>query len=97
MQAVIALAALGRVERDHVIADLQRLDARADLDHHAGAFVPENRGERTFGIITGEREGIGVTHTARLDLHQDLSGSWPLEVNLDNFKRLASGKSDCCA
>ncbi len=40
VQAVLALAALGCVQRNHRVAHLQRLHARAYLDHDAGTFMP---------------------------------------------------------
>ena len=44
-EAVFALPAFRRVERDDVIALLQRRHARADLRHDAGALMAEDRRE----------------------------------------------------
>jgi hypothetical protein len=44
------LPAFGRVERNDVIAGLNRRDAWPDLDDDAGAFVAEYRREQALGI-----------------------------------------------
>ena len=41
-EAGFALPAFRRVERNDVIAFVQRLHARAGVDHHTRAFMPEN-------------------------------------------------------
>ena len=46
VQAVVALPALRRVERDHVITDLNRGDARPGFHHDARTFMPEDSRER---------------------------------------------------
>jgi hypothetical protein len=50
VQAVLALPAFGRVERNDVIALLDAGYAGADVDHDARAFVSENGGKETLGI-----------------------------------------------
>jgi hypothetical protein len=40
-----AFAALRRIQRDYVVAGLQRSDAFPDFQNHTGAFVAENAGE----------------------------------------------------
>src|SRR5882724_2399169 len=49
-QAAFALAAFRRVERDHMIARLDRRHARADLAHHAGALVAEDRRKYSLAV-----------------------------------------------
>ncbi len=56
--AGFALAAFGRVERNDVIALLDRLHAWADIDHHAGAFVAEDHGKQPFGVGAGTGEFV---------------------------------------
>src|SRR5476649_1518686 len=51
-QAELALAALGRIERNDVIALPQRTHARADIDHNTRAFMPKNGREDAFRIST---------------------------------------------
>ena len=88
VQAVLALAALGRVERDHVVARLDRLHARPDLDHDARALVAEDRREQALGVGAGERVRVGVADAGRLDLDQHLAGLRPLELDGLDRERL---------
>ncbi len=83
--AVFALAAFGHVERNHVIALLQALHARPDVDHDARAFVAENGREQAFRIGAGERELVGMADAGRLDLDQDLARFRSIEI--DRFDR----------
>ena len=93
-QARLALAALRRVQRNDVIADLQRGHAATDVDHDAGAFVTEDHREQAFGIRARARELIGVAHAARLDLDQHLAVARSIEVDGDDFERFAGGLGD---
>ena len=49
-QAELALAAFGRVERDDVIALLERGHARAHVHHDARAFVAQDGGKQPLGV-----------------------------------------------
>ena len=71
--AVDALAALGREERDDVVARRDERDARPDALDDAGALVPEHA-RRVPGRV-GARGGveIGVTHAARGKPHEHLA------------------------
>jgi hypothetical protein len=51
--AVFALAAFRDVERDNVIARLQRLDAGTAFHHDAAAFMAENAGKGAFRVVAG--------------------------------------------
>src|SRR6185312_12860153 len=59
-EAGFALPAFGRVERDDVIAWLERGNARPDFDHDARALMAEDRRKETFGIGAGAGEFVGV-------------------------------------
>ena len=59
-QAELAFAAFGRVERDDMIAGLQRGHALAHFDHHARAFVAQHGGEQALGIVAAQGEGVGM-------------------------------------
>src|SRR5882724_3792357 len=83
-----ALPAFRRVERNDVVAFLHRGDARPDLDHDAGALMPQNRGEQSFGVGTRERELVGVTDAGRFDLDHHFASLWPVEVDLHDLQRL---------
>src|SRR4051794_1869839 len=79
-QATFALPALRRVERDHMIARLDRDHARADLAHNAGTLMAEDRRKDSFAVKTIQRVGVGVADSGRLDLDQNLTGLRPFEV-----------------
>src|SRR6185312_377828 len=89
-----ALAAFGRVERNHMIAGLHRGDARADLAHDASALMAEDGREDAFTVEAVERVGIGVADSGRLDLDQNLAGFRPVQIELDNFQRLLCLEGD---
>src|SRR5262245_60201990 len=59
-QAAFALAAFGRVERDHVIAGFHRRHALADLADDAGALVAEDGWKDSLAVEAVERVGVGV-------------------------------------
>jgi len=94
VQAVLALAALRRIERYDVVAGFQRGDARPDLDYDASAFVAHDGRKQPFRIGTRDGEVVRVADTGGLDLDQDFASLRPLDVDLDDFKRLTSGKGD---
>src|SRR5882672_4250098 len=78
-EAGFAGAAFGRVERDHVIALLQRDDAGPDVDHHARTLMAEDHRKEPFGIAAGTRELVGVADARCLDLDQHLAELRPFE------------------
>src|SRR5690242_18631226 len=61
-KAAFALPAFGRVERDHMVADRDRGDARADLAHDAGTFVPKDRGEDALAVFPLQRVSVSMAH-----------------------------------
>ena len=94
IEAVFALAAFGRVERDDVIARFQRGDPWPDLEHDARAFMAQDRGEQPFGIGARQGEFIGVAKAGGLDLDQDLARLGAVQVDVHDFKRLARLQGD---
>src|SRR3546814_104102 len=92
--AVFARPACGGIERDHVVAGLQRGDAGPDLQHHARALVAEDRREDTLGVGARERELVGVADAGRLDLDQHLAGPRALEGHGFDGERLAGLAGD---
>ena len=78
-----------------MIALLQRLHARPDIDDDARALVAEDRREQAFGIRAGARELIGVADAGGLDLDQHFAGPRTVEIHGDDFERLARGVGDC--
>ena len=87
-------AALGRVERDDVVALLHAGDARADVDDDAGAFVAEDGREEPFGIGARAGELVGVADAGGLDLDEHLAGARPFELDLLDDERLAGFVGD---
>ena len=96
-QARLALPALGRVERNDVVALLHRGDAGPDVDHDACAPVPEDRREEPFRIGARTRELVGMAHATRPDLDQHLESARPVELHGFDRQRLAGFVADCCA
>ena len=88
-QAVLALPAFRRVERDDVIALLQRRHAGSNLRHDASALMAEDRRKQPLRIGAGERIFIRVADAGRLDLDQHLAGTWPLDIHGLQAQRLA--------
>jgi len=72
-QAELAVAALGRVEGDHVVARLQPGHAGAHLQHHAGALMAQDGGEQAFGVGAAEGVVVGVADAGGLHFHQHLA------------------------
>ena len=84
-QARFALAALGGVQRDDVIALLYRGDTGTDVNDDAGALVTQDRREQAFRIATGTREFVGVSNAGRLDLDQHFARLRSVKLHrLDN-------------
>src|SRR5690606_18370254 len=89
-----ALAALGGVERDHVVARLHAGHSLADLDHDPRALVAQYRGEHALRILARKRERIGMAQRGMGDLHQHLALLRAFEVELDDLQRLSGFESD---
>ncbi len=96
-RAVAALATLGSVERNDVVAFLKTSYARADIDNHACTFVPQDCGKDAFWIVARKREGIGVADTSRFDFDQDFALLGTFEIDFDNGERLSSSGGECGA
>ncbi|MNE63235.1 hypothetical protein D3C80_1585750 [compost metagenome] len=62
--AELALAALGGVQRDHVIADGNRGHALTDGFDNGTAFMAKDRREDAFRVGTGQGVGVGMADTA---------------------------------
>src|SRR5882724_6624962 len=88
-QARLALPALGRVERNHVIALFDRGDAGPHVHDDASALVPENHREQTLRIGARPGEFVRVTHAARVDLHQYFAGLRAVQIDGNHFQRLS--------
>lgn len=88
-QARRALAAFRRIEGDDVVALLDALHARPDVDDDAGTFMAQDGREQPLGIGTRQGEFVGVTDAGRLDLDQHLASLRPLQLHIKDLQRLA--------
>ena len=80
-QAIFALAAFGRVERDYVIALFDARHFASDIDDDAGTLMAENCREQTLGVGARQRKRVGVADPGRLDFDQHLADFWTIELN----------------
>ena len=87
--AELALAALRRVERDHVVAGRHGGHAGPDLFHDRAALVAEDRGEQSLRV--GARQGVGVrvADAGGDDAHQDLAFLRAFDVDFFDLEWLA--------
>ena len=92
-RAALALAALRRIERDHMVAHFKRLHTLADFHDNARAFMAEDRREDTFRVRTRQRESVRMADARRLDLHQHLALLGPIKLHSFDFQRLSFFKS----
>ena len=70
-----------------MIADRDRGHPRANLAHHPGALMPQDRRKQPLAVQPVQRVGIGMANPRRHDLDQHLAGARPLQVDLDNLQR----------
>ena len=95
--AGFALPAFRRVQRNDVVALLQRGHARPDVNDDTRAFVAEHHREQPFRIAARAREFIGMTDAGRLDLDQHFAGLGTCEIQRDDFEWLTGFPADGCA
>jgi hypothetical protein len=88
-QAGRARPAFRRVERNDVVALLDRRHARADVGDNARALVAEDRGKQTFRVSARQRELVGMADAARLDFNQNLTGARAVEFYVRYFQLFA--------
>ncbi len=74
-----------------MIAFLYAGHAATDIDHHAGAFVAEDRRKQAFGIGARQREFVGVADAGGLDFDQYFALTRALELDGCYFQRPACG------
>src|SRR6267143_681649 len=86
-QARLALPALGRVERNHVIALFDRGDAGPHVHDDASALVPENHWKQALRIGARPGEFVRVAHAARADLDQYFAGLRAVQIDGNDFQR----------
>ena len=96
-EAVDALAALGREERDHVVAGRDERDAVADALDDAGALVPEHARRVAGRVGAGGGVEVGVADAARGEPDEHLARLRLGEVDLLDDERAAELLEHCCA
>ncbi len=94
-RAEIALAALGRIKGNDVIADLHGRYAGTDFLDDAAAFMPEYRRERAFGILPRQRESIRMAYAGRNEPYQNLTCFRPLQIDFFDRQRFTRFPSNC--
>src|SRR5437867_3520257 len=87
-KAELALAALGDVERDHVVAGPKAHHTGPDLLDDAATLVAEHGGEEAARVATAHRVGVGVADAGRDQADQALAGPRALEIDLVDHERL---------
>jgi len=92
--AELALLALGRVQRHHVVAGLDRRDALADGFDDARALVSEDDGEGALRVLAGERVGVRVAHARVVDLDADFAGARREDLDVFVAELLAGAPGD---
>ena len=89
--------ALGREERDDVVAGPDERDVRADALHDTGALVPEHARHVSGRIGARRRVQVGVAHAARGEPDEHLALLRLGEIELGDDERLPELLEDCGA
>jgi len=92
--AELALAALGGIEGNDVIARFDRGHSWSDFFHDTGAFMAQDGREHAFGIGAREGVGIGVAHAGGDDAHQRFACLRALYVHFFDRQRGACFPGD---
>ena len=90
------LAALGGIERNHMVTGLDTGDPFAQGHNDARTFMTQHGWEKPFGVFAREREGVCVADTGVRDLDQHLALAWRLDIDLDDLQRFACLEGDGC-
>jgi len=85
-EAELALAAFGRIQRDHVIAHRHRGHALAHCFDDRTAFMTQDRREDAFRVSAGQGVGVGVANTAGDHAQQHFAGLGHGHVDFDDFQ-----------
>ena len=93
-QAEFALAALGGVERDDMVAHLQGGHALAHRFDDTATFVAQDAREHPLGILAGQGVRVGMADAGGDDAHQYLALLRRRHIHLDDFQRLVGGEGD---
>ncbi len=80
-----------------MVARFQRFHARPAFDHDARAFMAQDRGEHAFWVGARQGEFVSMANAGRLDLNQNFTFAWSVEIDLGHFKWAASLCGHCGA
>ena len=94
IEAIFAFAAFRRVERDDMVALLERGHPLANFHHNACALMAHDGGKQPFRISAGNGELIGVANTRCLDFHQNLALLGAFQIDFNNFQGFTGFKSN---
>ena len=96
-EAVDALAALGREQRDHVVAGRDERDTVTDALDDTGALVTEDARRVAGRVGTGGGVEVGVADAAGGEPDEHLARLRLGEIDLLDDERAAELLEDCCA
>lgn len=89
-----ALAAFGGVERNHMVTRLHAGHAFAHFDDDARAFVAQHGGEDAFGVVTAQREGVGVADAGVGNFDQHFARLRRRDVDFDDLQGFSGFEGD---
>src|SRR6185437_14517194 len=95
-QTALALPALGCVERNHVVALLERLNAGSHIDHDARTFMSQDGREESFRVRPREREMVGMADAGSLQLHEHFTALGAFQLHCLDAQRLAGLNGNGC-
>ena len=95
-EAEFTFPTLWRVQGNNVISNLDTRDTFADGLNDAAAFMAQNRGEITFGIVSGKRKRVGVTDAGSDHPHQNLTSFRRHYIHLFNGEWLPRSPGNGC-
>ncbi len=84
--AEFALTALGGIQRNHVIAHLNRGHTLAHRLDDAATLVAENAGEDTLAVLAGQGVGIGVANAGSNDANQHFTGLRRRDIHFNDLQ-----------
>ncbi len=79
-----------------MIADLDRRYAFADFLDDRTTLVAKNGREKSLGVFSRQRKGVGMTHSRRYVADQNLAGFRTVQVDRLDLQWLTRFPGDCC-
>ncbi len=94
-RAEIAFAALGRIKWNDMVANFQAFHTFPDFFDHRTTFMAKHRRKYAFGILTGQRECVGMTNTGGDVSQQNLTFFRAVNIDFFNFEGFAGFPGNC--